>query len=128
MSNCTKERFLRDVADHKLEVVKDEGVHRHIVMSMGGSTYRYELTTWPYFICISGDMGCFVFSRVKDMFTFFRNDDLAINEGYWHEKLEAVPLHGGATGYSSDSFTKAVKVYFEDCAPPEWDKEKRGEA
>ena len=41
-------------------------------------------------------MGCYVFSRLDDMFQFFRTDrnhkdeGLHINPGYWSEKLQAV--------------------------------------
>ncbi len=117
MNSCTKERFLKDTENHTLEIVKDDGVFRHIVMSKNGSsTYMYELTTWPQYLCFSGDMGCFVFRRAKDMFTFFRGDfesDRAINPDYWHQKLEGVDRDGGSEKFSPEVFTDCVKRHFD---------------
>jgi hypothetical protein len=57
----------------------------------------FDVVTWPGHLSISGDMGCFVFTRVDDMFTFFRGHEDAPNLGYsakWGEmtleKLEQV--------------------------------------
>jgi len=111
--SCTKERFLQDTKDHKLTILKDDGVFRHIVMSRGGSVYQYEITTFPQHLCYTGDMGSFVFRRVEDMFKFFRQDVLQINPGYWHEKCEAAERDGGAMRYSSELFEGAVKEYFD---------------
>jgi hypothetical protein len=87
------------------------------------SCYYYNITTWNGFLCISGDMGCFVFSRLNDMFQFFRMDDndfmmdktkqLNINKGYWAEKLEAVDKNGGFEEFSFDAFRKNVDYYVE---------------
>lgn len=102
MSNkLTKETFLEDVANHKLTVVNDNGLYRHLVLSKGSFDQRFEITTWPNYLCISGDMGCYVFSRVEDMFTFFRNnqEDWGINTGYWHEKVEAECGRDGVTKF-----------------------------
>jgi hypothetical protein len=78
-----QERFLSDVRDHKLMIIKDDPPYRHIRLSRpGSSTYLFELVTYPGYLCYSGDMGCYVWSRVADMFTFFRDcgegdDDIA---------------------------------------------------
>lgn len=111
--SCTKERFLEDTKNHKLTIVKDDGVHRHIVMSKGNSVYQYEITTFPQHLCYTGDMGSFVFRRVKDMFKFFRQDKLQINPGYWHEKCEAAERDGGAMRYSHELYSDDVKGYFD---------------
>ena len=126
-SAITKESFLKDTESHKLQIVKDDGVHRHIVMSKGSSVYRYEITTWPQFLCFSGDMGCFVFCRVEDMFTFFRqtSGELNISKGYWHQKLEAVDKDGGAKKFSPEVFADVVKHHFDlwvDDAEPDAEK------
>lgn len=110
----TKEAFLETVKNHRLEIIKDEGLYRHIVMSDGTFNRKYCITTWPWGLCFSGDMGCFVFSRLEDNFSFFRRDQLAINEGYWHEKLMAIDRAGGSRKYSPKLFEEAIKGYYDD--------------
>lgn len=90
MEKDIKDRFLRNVKDHKLTVLLDNGIHRHLHFSNPEQfAYYFHLTTWPGYLCISGDMGCYVFCRVEDMFTFFRSDKGNINPHYWSEKLQA---------------------------------------
>lgn len=123
---CSRERFLNDVKDHKLTIIKDDGLYRHIRLSRkGSSVYRYDLITWPGYLCTTGDMGCWTFSRIEDMFEFFimRDGDFnkpnIINPGYWEEKIQSVSKFGGpAETFNSDTFTEnviqRVKDYFED--------------
>lgn len=94
---CSREQFLKDVAGHQMEVLRDDGMYRHLKFRRPDQgAYWFQLTTWPGFLVITGDMGDFVFTRVNDMFTFFRPDDwekakseLYINPGYWGEKCVA---------------------------------------
>ena len=87
--------FLEDVKDHELKISLDQGAHRHLTFKQNNSyNMHYHITTWPGYLCISGDMGCFVFSRMHDMFEFFRG--INTQEGvpgvpfsYWAEKLDA---------------------------------------
>lgn len=111
------DEFLRDVATHEMTVRTDDGTFRHITFGRpGSSVYRFHLTTWPGYIAISGDMGCFVFSRLPDMFEFFR--DKWINPGYWAEKIQATNKHGGHRKFSFDLLKKAIAADFEN-----WDFE-----
>lgn len=93
--------FIKDVASHEMHVLMDNGVYRHIRFKKPGTgCMHFDLVTWPGYLAYSGDMGCYVFSRLEDMFEFFRTDrehrhmrngeTLAINLGYWSEKLRAV--------------------------------------
>ena len=85
----TVESFLRDVVHHRMTVLLDDRLHRHLRFAQPRSgNMWFELVTWPGHLCIGGDMGTWVFSRVPDMFTFFRNDKLEINHSYWAEKLQ----------------------------------------
>jgi hypothetical protein len=65
-------------------------------------------------------MGTYVFSRVGDMFTFFRSDysddKLHINLGYWAEKLDAADRRtgGAADEYSPDKFRQQVNQRLDD--------------
>jgi len=121
---CSEDRFLSDTKDHALEVVRNDGVHRHLKFRRPGTNcYGFDLITWPGYLCISGDMGCFVFSWLNDMFEFFRtvpetiwpkgNKELSINPSYWHEKVQAENRNSGCEAYSRKKFEAAVKDYFD---------------
>lgn len=122
---CTEERFLRDVADHRMTVIRDDGVNRHIRFKKPNSSNMYfDLITWPGYLCYTGDMGTYVFQRLTDMFEFFRTDRLhkqlgdtrlAVNCSYWGEKLEAIGKNDGFREFSSDKFKQKVMQYVERC-------------
>lgn len=121
MSECTQERFMRDIANHTMTVLMDNGVYRHIKFSNGGSSiYRFDLITWPGTLCIDGDCGTWVFSRLHDMFEFFRREEkyqpekLSINRGYWAEKLDAVSRRDKVKEWSPKIFRERVLEYFYD--------------
>jgi hypothetical protein len=121
---CTEERFLKDVADHTLGVVYEDGINRHIRFRANDtSNCWFEIVTWPERLCINGDHGCYVFSRIYDMFEFFRHNGanapdkpLYINNGYWAEKLQAAACdgrgEGKVRGWSPDKFEQRVKKAF----------------
>lgn len=116
---CTFEQFQKDTADHKLNVLLDNGLHRHLLIKeQGNIEYYYEITTWPGYLCISGDMGCFVFQRTEDMFTFFRKQPGQINPGYWQEKVQAGAGFEGAMSITSEpdfeSYDKRMMEYLDD--------------
>lgn len=120
MSQPTKETFINDVKNHKLTIVKDDGVYRHIIMQEPGtSNLMYEIITYPGGLTYTGDMGTFVFSRVEDMFRFFRRDDLSINYGYWSEKC----LSGKTYEYSDDEVVEYVKEEFKEYKERAWENE-----
>jgi hypothetical protein len=114
---CTETRFLQDVAEHQMVVIRDDGVNRHIRFKRPDtSCYYFDLITWPGCLCYTGDMGTFVFSRTRDMFEFFRTDRkyaaqrgraLAINLSYWGEKLIAVDANGTNSGGKAKEFDAA---------------------
>ena len=104
-----KERFDKDISNHEMKIRVDDGVNRHITFKRPGSNcYRFDLVTWPGYMCYTGDMGTFVFSRVNDMFEFFRAGGSRINPGYWAEKLQATNVQGGHYEYSPDLLKQAV--------------------
>jgi len=122
MTQPTEESFRKDVSNHSMKILKDDGVYRHLQFSNNGSwNQRFDIVTWPGYLAYSGDMGCFVFSRLSDMFEFFRTDRrdgdrLGINLSYWSEKLEAVDRNGcppGATQFSPEKFRETVKEHIE---------------
>lgn len=124
MSALTENEFLRDVADHVMEVKRDDGVYRHIRFRKPGTMcMHFDLITWPGYLCYTGDMGTYVFTRLADMFEFFRTDReyaqrrgrrLAVNLSYWSEKLEAVNgsrRGGAAEEFDPAKFRKVIEEY-----------------
>lgn len=107
------ERFANDTKDHKMKVLHDDGLYRHLVFKRPDSSfYWFEIITWPGNLLFGGDMGTFAFKRVEDMFTFF--SDREINPQYWQEKVHAEDVNGGIQEYSETLFKKRVKEYLDD--------------
>ncbi len=104
IEKAAAERFRRDTAEHVMTVLHDDGLYRHLRCAKpDSSTYWFEVVTWPGALAFRGDMdGAPVFSRVTDMFQFFRANgtEHGINPHYWAEKMP----DGG----------KSVRVYSED--------------
>ena len=120
-----KERFLGDIADHEMTVIRDDGVSRHIRFRKPGTCiYGFDLITWPGLLCYTGDMGTFVFSRIEDMFKFFRCRDklFTISTGYWAEKVIASD-RSGIRQYSPELFVAVVEEWFRDSWEEELSKE-----
>lgn len=120
---CTETVFLEGVKNHEMTALLDVGIYRHLRFASkekeGACSQWFEIVTWPGFLAYSGDMGCFVFARLKDMFEFFRvrpadeKATLHINLGYWAEKLAAVDRTGcapGARAYSEQRFKELVET------------------
>jgi len=123
---CTLERFLDGVKNHKMTVIKDDGLYKHLRFRQKDSgTYWYDIITWPGSLTITSDMGTWVFSRMENMFVFFIRDDsnditdLKINPDYWAEKVMSVSQFGGPIEIFSEkrleeSIIDYVDTYFED--------------
>lgn len=93
--------FQKDVAKHVMTVKLDHGLYRHLVFKQPStSNHWFEIVTYPWKLVLSGDMGTWVFSRLEDMFEFFRTDRTP-NFDYWAEKIQ-----GGNNGGRLD-----CKVY-----------------
>lgn len=118
---CDDRRFLRHVANHQMEIVRDEDLYRHLKFAEPGAWHRwFEILTWPGRLCITGDMGTFVFTRLPDMFVFFRStpqpdrpDALRVNPSYWAEKSIAAD-RDGIKQWSTDKFKAKLSRWFED--------------
>jgi hypothetical protein len=127
--SCTEESFLKDVADHKMEILRDDGVYRHVRFAKPGTnSYAFNLITGPGFLLYRGDMGCYEFERLYDMFEFFRCDDKAlayhkskgrnipVNLKYWAEKLNSIDKYDGFKKFSYEVFKSNVIATFKDYA------------
>jgi len=117
MSNDpTEESFLRDVAQHQMTVIHDAGEIRHLRFGRpGNSNMHFNITTVPGYLMFTGDMGAWSFTRLRDMFEFFRGKEdgpLRINCQYWSEKLIAASCSGrhdgAATQYSPELFRSTL--------------------
>ncbi|GAA2686177.1 hypothetical protein GCM10010400_58040 [Streptomyces aculeolatus] len=108
MSDYTEsaERFARDTAGHQMTVLHDDGLYRHLRFAdRSHGFYWFDLVTWPGSLVVRGDIDGYMFTRLPDMFEFFRGR--RINPGYWSEKTE-----GGRDStkeYSEDRFKQVVK-------------------
>ena len=117
-NSLTKERFLEDTKKHVMTIERDDSIFRSLIFKNENcSSYHFRITTWPDHLCISGDCGTYVFSRLYDMFEFFSNDDksdeLEINPGYWGEKLESICKQGGYKEFSEEIFIQRLRDEFE---------------
>jgi hypothetical protein len=120
-------RFWVNIKDHDMEIIKDDGVNRHLRFKREKSyVYGFDIITWSGHLTITGDCGTWVFSRVEDMFNFFIMDDydfnmhpdkeLNINPDYWAEKVLSRDIHSGIKEWSPEKFKENVKdVYDNHC-------------
>jgi hypothetical protein len=110
------ERFTRDVTKHQLDVRLDQGIYRHLVFSKPNTNVlMFSLVTTPGRLIYAGDMGCYVFERLYDMFEFFRPTaaEQTPNYDYWHEKLAAGCLRDGSRQPSVSRFRANLGHYLE---------------
>jgi hypothetical protein len=108
-----KDRFLSCVTEHEMNILSESGMFRQITFKKPTSyNYHFHITTWPGYLAISGDAGCYVFARLSDMFEFFRGDH--INPSYWSEKLQAVDQNCGYKEFSDKLFHEAIKSDFDE--------------
>lgn len=113
-------RFEKDTAGHQMEVLLDNGVYRHLRFKRPGSySFSFDVVTWPGYLAVSGDMGDSMFTRLHDMFEFFRRKDdgaevgkLRINPGYWAEKC--VANDGDKREFRIELFEELVKERFDE--------------
>jgi len=116
--------FLASVEKHQMMVVLDTPMHRHLRFTQPNTGIcAFDLITWPGHLCYTGDMGTYVFSRLNDMFTFFRQDPewtlgegetLVINPSYWAEKLQAVDKTDGFEEFSADRFRAVIAEWLDE--------------
>jgi hypothetical protein len=111
---CTRDKFLHDVEDFNMTIIKDDGIYRHLRFKHPETrTMSFDILTWPGHLCYTGDMGSYLFSRVNDMFEFFRHgkdeDVLYVNPPYWSEKVLALDKCGYIREYDPEKFEKYVK-------------------
>ncbi|WP_051224795.1 hypothetical protein [Pseudoclavibacter soli] len=117
-------RFLEQTADHRLTVIRESGVYRHLRMSAPGTgIWHWDIITWPGYLAIVGDVADgFTFARVTDMLGFFRtrsgaDDPDEIDYRYWAEKLQG-RRSDGVQKFGHDDFLEAV---YDDLFQTSWE-------
>lgn len=115
-------RFTRETAEHKMTVLHDNGLYRHLrFKAPNSSMYWFDLVTFPGGLLFQGDGQTFTFNRTEDMFEFFRGPVGRTNPGYWAEKVTSGREH--LTEYDRDEFTarvnEALASALDDSDPPE---------
>ena len=117
-------RFLTNVNEHELTINLDNGLYRDLTIKKEDTvSYHYNITTRPGYLMISGDMGTYVFSRIPDMFKFFRNDVYEINAGYWAEKLVADSEYVKSEVFSPKRVEEYLNQIMEDYIEDNWDED-----
>lgn len=113
-----QEDFERNIKDHVMEVIRDDGLYRHLRFRQPGTMcMHFDLVTWPGYLCYTGDMGTYVFTRTTDMLEFFRRPEhcrYSIDMRYWAEKVVAGDKSGSGDGvkeFSPEKFTQVVNQY-----------------
>lgn len=110
-------RFARETANHRMRILHDDGLYRHVKFSPPDSSgYWYELITAPNSLTFRGDGESFVFHRLTDMFEFFRgNPDrktMRISPDYWAEKLTS--NRDCVKAYSREKFDQIVADHLKE--------------
>jgi hypothetical protein len=112
MTSTIQERFESDIAQHEMTVLHNDGLYRHLRFKRPDqSAYWFDVVTWPGSLTINGDMGTFTFSRLEDMFEFFRSGT-GVNPGYWGEKV----LAGETKRYDEDYARRVAAEYLDEWA------------
>ena len=115
MTQPTLKQFLNDVKNHELTIHQNNGVYRHLTFANPNDCDKYfNITTFPDYLIITGDMGALVFSRLHDMFDFLRSDDLRINPDYWAEKIQSTSWDARIESYSEFDLEQAKENAQED--------------
>lgn len=101
-------RFASDTDEHEMTVLHDDGLYRHLrFRGPKHGMYWFGLITVPGTLIFQGDGDSFVFSRIEDMFEFFRAPIGRINPDYWAEKLTSGRKK--VMAYDEDLFIATVK-------------------
>jgi hypothetical protein len=111
-------RFVRETADHKMAVLHDDGLYRHLRFSSPKNPfYWFDLITTPWVFLFRGDGESFVFTATEDMLGwFFRNsqgagDSTHIQPDHWSSKLASD--RDSVKEFSQERFDMEAAEYLE---------------
>lgn len=113
--------FPRDTAEHRMRVVLDHGLYRHLRFRDLRTGFNwFDLITVPGALIYQGDMGGgYVFHRLEDMFAFFRGSASQgqPNLHYWSGKVVSATGPGGVDTlrvYDSELMAAAINAEVEE--------------
>lgn len=109
--------FAAEMVDADVCVLLNHGLYRHLQCQPQGVLGRpFDLMTWPGRLCISGDMGTYVFEGplLDDLFAFFRTGRGTVNLDYWATKLISQDVPVGYQAYAPAKFRAAIHEYLAD--------------
>lgn len=117
---CTRAEFEKRTSEHQLEVLRDDGLYRHLRFRKPGTGIDgFDFVTWPGFLAYCGDMGDYLFQRTDDMLAFFRRGkSLEPPFDYWAEKCVAHDREG-VKQYSPKRAREAITEWLNDCEASE---------
>jgi len=106
--------FKRATVGHQVTVLHEDGLYRHLRFQApgNGSSYGYDLITWPYNLVIRGGWTfTFTIDATEDMFDLFRRTSFPgqINPSYWQEKVTAG--RDEIEAFDDDLFEQQVKQH-----------------
>jgi hypothetical protein len=106
------EEFLKNVKDHEMTILKDDGEYRHLRFKRADSgQYYFDIVTFPYHLVITGNMGEYVFGPCDDILRIFRGHELEdLSLYYFNQKC----LAGHKSEWSSDVFWDEVRGILEE--------------
>jgi len=111
--SAIRARVKADLARHKMTIIHEKGVHRTLRFARpGSSSLHFFIATWPGHLAISGDVEDYIFSRLPDMFDFFRgHPSRDIDYRYWAEKCVAAPSRspGGCMSFDEELWDEAIR-------------------
>lgn len=119
-------RFRRETQNHKLRILHDEGLYRHLSFS-GGNFYGFNIITWPGHLTISGEMGDYTFAREPDMLRDFFTSAY-VNTDYWEQKVTSMDVHGRITEFSRERYKEILVRGFWSWHQKNTDKRRAREA
>lgn len=98
MAHCHN-MTLKDIENHVLTIVRDDGEYRHLQFRApeSGKRFPFDIITYPRHLVISSQAGYYLFADRNDLFQHFRGNYMVpdghggerINAQYWTEKLVA---------------------------------------
>ena len=107
------DHFLADVAAHRLHVLHEDGLYRHLRFKADATHIgHFDLVAWPGHLTVCGDREAYVFSRQHDMFEFFRAG--RVNPVYWSEKTVHVGGRQSCREYSEAATRALVTEHLAD--------------
>lgn len=124
ITSVTEQSFLKDVHEHRMTVLHDTGLYRHLRFQKPGTVIgQFDIVTWPGHLSFSGDMGSYVFARLADMLEFFRGAPagaIEVNLAYWAEKCQAADRDSGIKEYRPERFREEIERWLDESeASPE---------